>query len=91
MHKETEKMSTFDLFVEAFKAKVILKANQGKAARIAEFDAIVNDIEILHGAIPDICRLRTYFVVCLSDKPNWGCRKVIDKFDYAVTKINGND
>ena len=84
-------MSTFDLFVEAFKAKVILKANQGKAARIKEFDAVMHDIEVLHGAIPDIARIRAYFIKCLSDKPNWGCRKVIDAFDYTVNKIKGVD
>ena len=83
-------MSTFNLFVEAFKAKVILKANQGKAARIKEFDAIVNDIEMMHGAIPDICRIRAYFIVCISSKPNWGCRKVIEEFDYTVAKIKGD-
>ena len=83
-------MSTFNLFVEAFKAKVILKANQGKSARIAEFDAIVNDIEMVHGAIPDIGRIRAYFIVCISSKPNWGCRKVIEEFDYTVAKIRGD-
>jgi len=79
-------MSTFNLFVEAFKAKVILKANQGKAARIKEFDAIVNDIEMVHGAIPDIGRIRAHFIVGLSQKPNWGCRKVIRTFEAALLK-----
>ena len=80
-------MSTFNLFVEAFKAKVILKANQGKAARIAEFDAIAQDIEMIHGAIPDICKIRAHFIVGLSQSTNWGCRKVIQVFDSTVAKI----
>ncbi|MCJ8350844.1 hypothetical protein [Moritella sp.] len=83
-------MSTFNLFVEKFKARVILKANQGKAARISEFDAIAHDIEMMHGAIPDICGIRAHFIVCLSNKPNWGCRKVIEEFDYTVAKIRGD-
>ncbi|WP_293156011.1 hypothetical protein [Moritella sp.] len=37
-------MSTFDLFVEAFKAKVVLKSNQGTAARIVEFDYTIAQI-----------------------------------------------
>ncbi|MGK0270964.1 MAG: hypothetical protein ACI88H_001616 [Cocleimonas sp.] len=84
-------MSTFNLFVEAFKARVILKANQGSKARVKEFDAIVNDIEMMHGAIPDICRIRAYFIVCISSQPNWGCRKVIQTFDSTVAKIRGDD
>ncbi|EDM69289.1 hypothetical protein PE36_07372 [Moritella sp. PE36] len=83
-------MSTFNLFVEAFKSRVVLKANQGKNSRVAEFDAVVSDIEMVHGAIPDICKIRAYFTVCISSKPNWGCRKVIEEFDYAVTKIRGD-
>lgn len=82
-------MSTFNLFVEAFKAKVILKANQGAAARIAEFDAITHDIEMVHGAIPDIGRIRAYFIVGLSQTPNWGCRKVIKVFDSTVVTVRG--
>jgi hypothetical protein len=80
-------MNTFDLFVEAFKARVVLKSNQGKAARVAEFDAVVSEVTGEHGVIPDIARIRAYFVKCLSDKPNWGCRKVIETFDYTVTQI----
>lgn len=83
-------MSTFNLFVEAFKAKVILKANQGSKARVKEFDAIVNDIEMMHGAIPDICGIRAHFIVGLSQKPNWGCRKVIQVFDNTVAKVRGD-
>ncbi|QUM78065.1 hypothetical protein HWV00_18625 [Moritella sp. 24] len=83
-------MSTFNLFVEAFKAKVILKANQGSKARVKEFDAIVNDIEMVHGAIPDIGRIRAHFIVCISSRPNWGCRKVIEEFDSTVAKIRGD-
>jgi len=84
-------MSTFDLFVEAFKAKVILKSNQGTAARVAEFDAVVDSITNEHGVIPDIARIRAYFVKSLSHQPNWGCRKVIEVFDYTVTQIRGCD
>jgi len=83
-------MSTFNLFVEAFKAKVILKTNQGRVARVSEFDAIVNDIELVHGAIPDIGKIRAYFIVCISSKPNWGCRKVIEEFDNTVAKVRGD-
>ena len=80
-------MSTFDLFVEAFNAKVVLKSNQGKAARLAEFDAVVSEVTSEHGVIPDIARIRAYFVKCLSHRPNWGCRKVIEVFDYTVAQI----
>ena len=80
-------MSTFDLFVEAFNAKVVLKSNQGKAARLAEFDAVVREVTSEHGVIPDIARIRAYFAKCLSHRPNWGCRKVIEVFDYTVTQI----
>jgi len=84
-------MSTFNLFVEAFKAKVILKANQGKAARISEFEAIVQDIETVHGAIPNIAKIRAHFIVGLSSKPNWGCRKVIEELNYTIAKVQGDD
>jgi hypothetical protein len=83
-------MSTFNLFVTAFKDRVVLKANQGKKSRVAEFDAVVNDIEMIHGAIPDICRIRAHFIVCISSQPNWGCRKVIQTFDSTVAKIKGD-
>lgn len=84
-------MSTFDLFIEVFKAKVIIKPSQGTAARIAEFDAVVRDVTSEYGAIPDIARIRGYFVKCLSRQPNWGCRKVIEVFDYTVAQIRGGD
>lgn len=84
-------MSTFDLFVEAFKAKVVLKSNQGTAARVAEFDAVVDSITNEHGVIPDIARIRAYFVKCLSHKTGWGCRHVIKEFDYTVAQIRGCD
>ena len=83
-------MSTFNLFVEAFKAKVILKANQGSKARVKEFDAIVQDIEMVHGAIPDIFKIRAYFIVCISSLPNWGCRKIIKAFDSTVATVRGD-
>ena len=51
-------MSTFDLFVEAFKAKVVLKSNHGTAARIAEFDTVVREVTSEHGVIPDSARIR---------------------------------
>ena len=82
-------MNIFDLFVEAFKAKVVLKSNQGKAARLAEFDVVVSEVTSEHGVIPDIARIRAYFVKCLSHRPNWGCRKVIEAFDYTVSQIRG--
>ncbi|MGC3834852.1 hypothetical protein [Moritella viscosa] len=83
-------MNIFDLFVDAFKAKVILKANQGAKARAIEFDAIADDIEMMHGAIPDIGKVRAHLIVCLSSKPNWGCRKVIREFDSVVAKVKAN-
>ncbi|CED61885.1 Putative uncharacterized protein [Moritella viscosa] len=83
-------MSTFNLFVEAFKAKVILKANQGAAARISEFEAIAHDIEMVYGAIPNIAKIRAHFIVGLSSKPNWGCRKVIQVFDSTVATVRGD-
>lgn len=84
-------MNTFDLFIEAYKAKAVIKANQGKAARLAEFDAVVNEVKSEHGVIPDIARIRAYFVKCLSHKPNWGCRKVIEAFDYTVAQVRGGN
>jgi len=84
-------MNTFDLFVEAFKACVVIKPNQGKAARLTEFDAVVDSITNEHGVIPDIARIRAYFVKSLSHQPNWGCRKVIEVFDYTAAQIRGCD
>ena len=83
-------MSTFDLFVEEFKARVIIKANQGQKARLVEFDTTVCDVASEHGAIPDIARIRGYFAQCLSKKTNWGCREVPRVFEGAVFKLRGH-
>ncbi|MEH6465549.1 MAG: hypothetical protein V7771_16820 [Shewanella psychromarinicola] len=80
-------MNNLDLFMEALKARVTIKTNQGQKARIAEFDSVVKEVTAVKGPIPDIARVRAYFVQCLSHKPNWGCRQVIQKLDYSVAQI----
>lgn len=84
-------MDIFNLFVEAFKARVVIKPNQGKLARIAEFDAVVDEVSSEYGTIPDIARVRAYFIKCIDAKPNWGCRKVISTFDYTLAQLGLGD
>lgn len=82
-------MNVLNIFTEAYKERVLQKTNQGVKARMSEFGAIVADITAIHGAIPDIARIRAYFFKCLSTKPNWGCRQVIEVLDYTVSQIRG--
>lgn len=81
-------MNVLEQFIAAFKARVILKANQGRKARMSEFDAIVADIEMIYGSIPNIAKIRAYFFKCLAKKTNWGCRMVIREFDYSIANFN---
>ena len=84
-------MEVLTKFIEAFKARVILKANQGIKARKAEFNDVVNEVETVDGAIPDIAKIRSYFFKCLDGKPNWGSRMVIREIDYTMSKFNSAD
>ena len=81
-------MEILNKFIEAFKAKVILKTNQGTKARMQELDEVAANITASHGAIPDIAKIRAYFFKCLSGKTNWGCRHVIREFDRAISKFD---
>ena len=84
-------MEILNKFIEAFKARVVLKANQGIKARKTEFNETVDAVTEAHGAIPNIGKIRSYLFKCLDGKSNWGSRMVISEFDYAVSKINGDD
>ncbi len=65
------------------------KSCQGAKARLAELDDAATIVLGEYELIPSFPRLRGYMKAVLSNKPNWGNKELMKRFDGAVTVIYG--
>ncbi len=82
-------MNEIDELCKIFEEITQEKSCQGAKARLAELDYAVELVSHRYDSIPEYHKLREYMRKVLSNKPNWGNRELMKKFDLAVRVIYG--